>query len=88
MHSVKFGTTDNNNIVTASNVCIVNVELLLNGCSHYDANIIISDTTPAVRYFNGLATHVEQNVNVQDECIVDNSANLNFTVSSEETLDC
>ena len=81
-------TTDNNNIVTASNVCIVNLELLLNGCSHHDDNIIISDTTPAVRYFNGVATSVEQNVNVQDECIVDNSANLNFTQSSEESLDC
>ena len=81
-------TTDNNNIVTASYVCIVNVELLLNGCSHHDDNIIISGTTPAVRYFNGVATNVEQNVNVQDECIVDNSANLNFTQSSEESLDC
>lgn len=81
-------TTDKNNIVTASNVCIVNVQLLLNGCSHDDDNIIISDTTPAVRYFNGVATNVERNVNVQDDCFVDNSANLNFTVSSDESLEC
>lgn len=78
-------------LLTLSNTCIVNVDILLNGCSHTGIDV----STPsnqftnekALRYFNGTTlSNTKQTENVQDDCIIDMSTEISFT--SESSVMC
>jgi len=79
------------NLATLSNTCIVNVDILLNGCSHTDIDISAPNNQftneKALRYFNGTTlTNTEQTENTQDDCIIDMSTDISFT--SESSMMC
>ena len=78
------------NLATLSNTCIVNVDILLNGCSHTDIDVSAPNNhftnEKAVRYFNSTKlTNTEQKKN-EDDCIIDMSTNISFT--SDGTTMC
>ena len=80
-----------NNLVTLSNICIVNVDILLNGCAHTDIDVSAPKNQftneDAVRYFNGTTlTNTEQTENIQDDCVLDMSTDITFT--SESSMMC
>ena len=82
---------ENSNLATLSNICIVNVDILLNGCSHTDIEISAPNNQftneKAARYFNNTKlTNTEQTENVHDDCIIDMSTDVSFT--SEGTMVC
>ena len=79
-----------NNLVTLSNTCIVNVDILLNGCAHTDIDVSAPNNQftneEAVRYFNSAKlTNTEQKKN-EDDCIIDMSTDMSFT--SDGTTMC
>lgn len=80
-----------NNLATLSNICIVNVDILLNGCAHTDIDISAPNNQftneKALRYFNGTTlTNTEQTENTQDDCIIDMSTDI--TITSESRMVC
>lgn len=78
-------------LLALSNICIVNVDILLNGCAHTDIDVSAPKNQftneDAVRYFNGTTlTNTEQTENIQDDCVLDMSTDITFT--SESSMMC
>ena len=81
----------NSNLVTLSNICIVNVDILLNGCAHTDIDVSAPNNQftneKAVRYFNTTTlSNTDQQENIQDDCIIDMSTDI--TITSESSVMC
>ena len=77
-------------LLTLSNTCIVNVDILLNGCSHTEIDVSAPNNQftneKALRFFNGTTfKNTEQKKN-EDDCIIDMSTNISFT--SDGTTMC
>ena len=78
------------NLATLSNTCIVNVDILLNGCSHTDFDVSAPSNQftneKALRYFDSTKlTNTEQEKN-EDDCIIDMSTDISFT--NDGTMMC
>ena len=87
----------NVNTLLLSNMCMVNVDIMLDGCAHTaDMHVTASmntwTDTPAVRFFdttsvitNKAATQEEEE---DDDCWTDMESDITFTRSEEESLLC
>ena len=78
------------NLVTLSNICIVNVDILLNGCAHTDIDASAPNNQftneKALRYYNGTTLSNTEQTENEDDCIIDMSTDITFT--SESSVMC
>ena len=67
--------TDQLDLISSTNVCNVNVEIMIDGCSH---SVDVSDSTPTVRVIDSTLNNTQYEPSSEDQCVTNIETDILF----------